>query len=70
MILQELFNHLVVAGRECQKPPFLRTVRDEECSHISLSDAVLLSETSVVLSTLLRSNLRDVRGLRRRDNHH
>ena len=33
----------------------------EEILTSGLSDAVLLSETSVVLSTLLRSNLRDVR---------
>ena len=70
MILQELFDHLVVAGRECQKPPFLRTVRGDECGHISLSDAVLLGEMPVILSTLLRSDLRNVRGLRRRYDHH
>ena len=70
MILQELGDHPVISRRKREQTPFLRTVRLHKSGHIGLPDAVLTGETLVVLSPLLRSHVRNVGGLRRRNNHH
>ncbi len=70
MILQELGDNFMIACRKSEKPSLLRTVRGDESGHVRLSDAILLSETPVILRPLLRSDLRNIGGLRRRYYHH